>query len=187
MFEGGMATILEEVERLSRLVSSFSEFARLPLPERRSTDLHGLIDEVLTLYGAEPGLVVERDFADGIPELSLDPDQISRALKNVVGNALESMREARGEPRLTVSTELERDWVRVEVADRGGGFSAEALQSVFEPYFTTREQGTGLGMSMTYRIVAEHGGVIAVENRSGGGARVVLRLPLDGPGTERDG
>ena len=67
---------------------------------------------------------------------------------------------------------------RIEIVDNGPGMSGEAERRIFEPYFTTKQHGTGLGMALTYRIIIEHGGMIRAENRSAGGARVTIRLPL---------
>ena len=81
--------------------------------------------------------------------------------------------------RLDVITGVEDGMVRIEVGDSGSGLTEEAARRIFEPDFTTKTGGTGLGMALTYRIVAEHGGVIHAENRESGGARVVIRLPLE--------
>jgi len=182
LFDEGMRTILEEVEQLSRMVSEFSEFARLPLPDPQPVDLAELIDGVLELYAAEPHLVLERDYALGVAPLTLDADQMTRALKNICGNAVEAMRESSRsakELRLSVALSVEDGELLLSVEDNGPGLSEEARRRLFEPYFTTREQGTGLGMAMTYRIIVEHGGSIEASNRPEGGARILVTLPLD--------
>jgi signal transduction histidine kinase len=178
MFEDGMRTIQEEVEQLSRLVGEFSEFARLPAPSPRAVDLEQLLDGALDLHAAEPGMRIERHYAGNLPSIAADPDQLSRALKNVVVNAVEAMG---GNGVLEVRTELEPKTVVVEVADDGPGLSAEAARRLFEPYFTTKQTGTGLGMAITYRILAEHGGDVVAETRPQGGTRVMMRLPLSPP------
>lgn len=185
MFDDGAATILEEVDRLKRLVGEFSEFARLPLPQTRPTDLTRLIDEVAGLYGAEPGLTIEVRHAPGLPLLPLDADQVSRALQNIVANGIEAMRTlpADHQRSLTIRTAVVDTLVCIEVCDRGAGLTTEALDKLFEPYFTTKTGGTGLGLSITYRIVTEHGGVIAAENRRSGGVRITIRFPLPGGGS----
>jgi len=186
LFREGTETILEEVERLSRMVGEFSEFARLPLPRPQPVDLESLIDGVAELYAAQPDLIVERDFAGNLPQLGLDADQISRALNNVLTNAVEAMRQNDGGPstmRLVIRTIAEDDAVRVEVADNGPGLAAESSPRIFEPYFTTKPSGTGLGMAITYRIVTEHGGTIEAEPRPGGGAVISIRLPLGRAGS----
>ena len=178
MFEEGMRTIQEEVEQLSRLVGEFSEFARLPAPRRRPVDLEPLLDAAIELFAAEPGIAIARRYASELPRIELDPDQVSRAFKNVIGNAVESMRGARTAHRkLEVETRLEPGTVAVVVADSGPGLTAEAARRMFEPYFTTKPEGTGLGMAITYRILVEHGGEISAENRPEGGARVMISLP----------
>jgi nitrogen fixation/metabolism regulation signal transduction histidine kinase len=182
IFADGMRTIIEEVDQLRRMVEEFSAFARLPLPTREPRNLEDLIDSVLDLYQSVPGLQLQRHYAGGLSPVPLDADQISRALKNVVGNAVEMLREqgaSAGEaPCIEVRTGVEDEMARIEIADNGPGMSDEAQRRIFEPYFTTKEQGTGLGMALTYRIIIEHGGMISAENRSTGGARVTIRLPL---------
>jgi len=175
MFAEGTATILEEVQQLQRLVSEFSEFARLPAPRPVATDLDALVDNVLALYRAEARLRVVRQ-GGGLPPAMVDPEQLSRVVKNLVQNAVDAMGGEGGE--LRVETAEEQGAARLTVADRGPGFSAEALSRWTEPYFTTRSSGTGLGSAIANRIVAEHGGTLEAANRSGGGARVTVRLPL---------
>jgi len=182
LFRDGMATIMEEVEQLRRLVAEFSEFARLPQPDRRPTELEPLLDGIVELYAADTGIRIERRYTGGIPVIDLDAGQISMAFKNVLGNAVEASRELAGEGQgpleLVVSTALEGKMARIEIADQGPGFSAEAGRRLYEPYFTTKSEGTGLGMALTSRIIIEHGGLITAENRAGGGARVSIFLPL---------
>ena len=79
---------------------------------------------------------------------------------------------------IVVSAALEEQMAKIEIADRGPGFSAEAGRRLYEPYFTTKSEGTGLGMALTNRIIIEHGGLITAENRAGGGAKVSIFLPL---------
>jgi nitrogen fixation/metabolism regulation signal transduction histidine kinase len=178
IFEEGTQGILEEVDQLGRIVTEFSEFARLPSPSPAPTDLDRLIDAVLALYATEPGLSVVRRREASLPEARLDPDQFSRALKNLVGNAVEAMRPGGGE--LTVRTGREGSTAFVEISDRGPGFREDAAGRVFEPYFTTKEKGTGLGLPIALRIVSDHGGSITTANRSEGGAQVTVRIPLEG-------
>ena len=184
LFDEGAATILEEVEQLRQLVEEFSAFARLPRPNPSRVDLQRLIDGVLELYSAEPGLEIQTAHAADLPELLLDADQISRVLKNIVGNAVEAMREQeQGRPRrLELRTWLEPDMLVIEVSDSGPGLSPEARERIFRPYFTTKRQGTGLGLAISQRIVSEHGGLLAAENRTGGGACLSIRLPRSSTG-----
>ncbi len=195
MFDDGMRTILEEVQQLSRIVSEFTEFARLPLPAPRPTDLGRLVDRAIELHASEPGLHIERRIEADLPRVPVDPDLVSRALKNIVGNAVDAVREGASrsgiEPRIEIRARSADGMAEIEVADNGPGLSDESARHIFEPYFTTKPDGTGLGMTLTYRIIVDHGGTIVAENREGGGARVIIRLPLRGeaagprPGTAR--
>jgi signal transduction histidine kinase len=177
LFDEGARTILEEVEQLRRLVTEFSEFARLPRPQPRPADLHRLIDRALELHQAEPQLDIVREYAQGSVTVHVDPDQFGRVLKNVLGNAVESMAGGTGR-RLVVRTTVEDEQIEILVEDEGSGFPAGSLAQVFEPYFTTKRGGTGLGLAIAYRIVTEHDGVIDARNRPEGGAVVLIRLPL---------
>ena len=181
LFEDGARTILDEVEQLRRLVTEFSDFARLPGPELRLLEIHPLIDVALELHVAEPGLEVVRQYAGGSALVEVDPDQIGRVLKNVIGNAVEAM-AGPGQPqlphRLRVRTAVDAETVEIEISDNGPGFPEDALGHIFEPYFTTKAEGTGLGLAIAYHIVTEHDGIIDAENRPEGGASVVIRLPL---------
>jgi nitrogen fixation/metabolism regulation signal transduction histidine kinase len=182
-----MQTILEEVQHLSRMVAEFAEFARLPLPAHRPENIEVLIDRVVELYGSEPEVTIEKRVDPDLPRVALDADQLSRALKNVLGNAIDATREAgpsrEGPPRVEIRAAIVEGMAQISVADNGPGFSQEAERRLFEPYFTTKEHGTGLGMALTYRIIVEHGGVIFAKNDREGGARVIIRLPLEAPAT----
>ncbi len=179
LFEEGAQTILEEVDQLSRLVGEFSEFARLPVPDPTDVSLEHLLDEVVELYAADPNLRILRLRGD-VPAVRVDRDQIARVFKNIIGNAVEAM--ATGPRReLRVETEAVNGYAEVSFSDTGPGFEGDADRRLFEPYFTTKSTGTGLGMAISYRMVAEHGGEIVAENRAGGGARVTVRLPLTTP------
>jgi signal transduction histidine kinase len=181
VFEEGARAVLEEVEQLRRIVTEFGEFARMPSPEPRPADLERIVDSVTALFAGEGRPQIRRIRDAELPALELDPDQISRALKNIVGNAVEALEGKEG--LVTVRTGVEDGMALVEVSDTGQGLSEDALRRIFEPYFTTRTDGTGLGMAITFRIVTEHGGLLRTENRPEGGARVVMLLP--GRGDEK--
>ena len=135
-----------------------------------------MLDEVLELFAADAGLTIVRRSGD-VPSVHIDRDQISRVFKNIVGNAVDAMAAAPTR-ELHVETAVSDGYAEIRFADTGPGFEGDAERRVFEPYFTTKSHGTGLGMAISYRMVAEHGGEIVAENRSEGGARVTVRLPL---------
>ena len=186
------ATILEEVDSLRRLVDEFSEFARLPGPHPVPCDPRVIIAQVLALFAprleSESVRVTVNDVGSP-PSIRADAEQIGRVLKNVVSNALDAMgRPPTGIWRLPCGAVEGRRggaarYAEVAVRDNGAGFTPDALRRVFEPYFTTRggRGGTGLGMAIAYRIVADHGGTIRAADAPGGGAIMTVRLPIDGP------
>ncbi len=178
MFDEGMVTILEEVDRLRRLVDEFSRYARLPAPRKRPAQLEAIVDETLALWSADPTADVRSGDREVVPLLDLDEDQIGQVLKNLVGNAVESVAGAEN-GRVVVHLRRDAAWAMVTVEDNGPGFGDADRSRLFEPYFTTKEQGTGLGLAISERIVSEHGGLLEAERRESGGARFVLRLPLE--------
>jgi signal transduction histidine kinase len=192
-FQEETATILEEVQTLRRLVDEFSLFARLPRPEPAPCDLRKVVAQALQLFAPRIEALGVRVTLDvtGAPEtVRADPEQIGRALKNVVANALDAM-EPVAERRLSIAVRrvpvtrgaLPEDLTEIEIGDSGVGFEPDALRHVFEPYFTTRADrgGTGLGMAIVYRTVIEHGGTIRASGAPGRGAIITLRLPVGGP------
>jgi len=129
---------------------------------------------------------IEIDESEAPPFVLADPEQIGRALKNVVANAIDAL-EPVAERRLWIKLGRGRgargELATIEVRDSGVGLPPEALRRIFEPYFTTRSDrgGTGLGMAIAHRIVTEHGGTIQAEGAPGRGATITIRLPVDGP------
>jgi len=187
------ATILEEVESLKRLVDEFSLFARLPSPECAPCDLRAVVSQALALFSQrirDLGVEVRLAGVEQPHAVRADPEQVGRALKNIVANALDAMEDA-AVRRLEVDLRSLPSDPRagqgaielIDVRDSGRGFEPDALQRVFEPYFTTRGErgGSGLGMAIVYRIVTDHGGSIAASGSPGKGATITLRLPVDGP------
>ena len=120
-------------------------------------------------------IVVETELYSDLPLLQLDRDQMKQAFYNVIKNSFEAMRR-RG--ILRIRTDRDESHVRVSFIDNGGGMAAEALSHVFEPYYTTKATGTGLGLLIVRRIVREHGGELAIESTEGKGLTLTIRLPL---------
>ena len=175
---------------MRRLVDEFAQFARLPRPSPEAVDPSAIADQTLALYAGRieaAGIQVRLRDAAAPRSVRADAEQLGRALKNVVQNALDAM-EGCAERVLTVDVRPSRDdelknGVAFEVADTGPGFAPEVARHVFTPYFTTRGAagGTGLGMAIAYRIATDHGGTIRVAAAPGGGASVTIVIPVDGP------
>jgi len=182
VFDESVRAVLDEVERLKGIVDAFGEFARLPEPRMAPGDLDGLVDSVLALHAGVPDVVWERRKEAAPINASMDRDLIARALRNVILNAVQALRDGGGTIRVT--TRRDQGRAVVEVEDDGRGFEGESVARAGEPYFTTRENGTGLGLAITSRILAEHGGFLTWGNRPGGGAKVSLAIPVSQDGRE---
>lgn len=163
--------INEEIGSLRRLVSEFSEFGRMPELDVQSGNLNRLIGEVSKLYGERIRLSLD----ERIPDFPFDHDRMRRVLINLIENALQADPQHRP---VEIRTEMQEATVRLTVSDRGTGIAPEQLSRIFEPYFSTKKEGMGLGLAITRLIVEEHGGSITVESRVGQGSTFIINLPL---------
>ena len=167
----GAKTVVREAERLERLTGQVLAFAREQELAPVDTEIAGLLRGAAAHAGADP---VDVTVAPDAAAWRLDPERMDQVLVNLLINARQA--SPVGE---TVSLEAAvRDrWLVLEVRDRGPGFDPEAVETVFEPFQTTRVHGTGLGLHLARRIVERHGGSISADNREGGGALVRIELP----------
>lgn len=168
----------EEIERLMGLVTSILEFARPPQQERRTTNLNEIVERVLALAGKylqHRRVVVGRDLAADLPPALAAPDELEQVFINLVLNAVDAMPEG-GALRVT-SRRAADGRLAVAFSDTGHGISPELLDRIFEPFFSTREGGTGLGLTVSYNIVQRHGGEITVQSAIGEGTTFTVWLP----------
>jgi nitrogen fixation/metabolism regulation signal transduction histidine kinase len=185
IFEESTQTVLEEAARLKRIVTEFSEFARLPKPEKRRMDLNEVVNGAVSLY--QGSLTVERELAPHLPLIEADRDQLSQLLLNLLENARDALPRDDG-GRIRVETRVVRPGrsVALVVEDSGPGIDQEARELIFTPYYTTKHAtgGTGLGLAIVHRIVSDHGGRIVITDSPLGGARFIVELPIAGSGGE---
>lgn len=169
--------IVDEVDALKNLVDEFAQFARLPAPNLVPAALHEIVEQTLTLYEGLFGDVrFVRAFDPSVPQARVDPGQIKRVLINLVDNAIEAM-ERRGSVAFRTEFLPAQRLVRLTLADDGPGISAADRERLFEPHFSTKRRGSGLGLSIVNRIVQEHHGTIQVEDNPPRGTAFVLELP----------
>ncbi|MGH8090592.1 MAG: ATP-binding protein [Rudaea sp.] len=175
-------TIVAQVEALKSLVNAFGDYARPPQIEARALDLHALAGEVLDLYENDQRIQLTRRFQAHEPVLRADAGRLRQLLHNLIKNALEAIGDAR-KPHIEVATrdfvENGQKWIELSVADNGPGLPAGFGERWFEPYTSSKQRGTGLGLAVAKKIAEEHGGSIRAENRAGGGAVFTLRLPRE--------
>ena len=171
-------TIIQEVDALKRLVDEFSRFARMPALAPRPTDVRPLVDTVIALYrDAHPALTLVARHGDDVPLLDVDPDHVKRAVLNLVDNAVAAVH---GIGEVEVETALVDGGrrVRIAVSDRGPGVPAAVRARLFQPYYSTKVSGMGLGLAITQEIVGQHGGRLTLEDNVPNGSRFVIELPV---------
>lgn len=170
-------TIHEECARLERTVSEVLGYARDAQPRLEPVELRAFLDAELGRLAAEAAareVRLVRDYGDEAVAVRADRDQLARALDNLVRNALAVSPPA---GRVVVGLRPERRQVELFVADEGPGVAPEDRERVFEPFFSRRPGGTGLGLALVRRIAEAHGGSVRVADRPAGGAEFMLRLP----------
>jgi len=170
--------IKEELERLNRIVMDFLFTVRPMNAELEYGDLNRLIRELLDLLRPElqqGGIETEIDLAEPAPEIRMDERYMKQAVLNIVKNAISAMPEG---GMLRIQTTVRGNHLRLRISDTGVGIPDENLEKIFEPYFTTKEFGSGLGLTIVYKIVKEHLGDIAVDSRVGEGTSFTLSFPI---------
>ena len=171
------STIIQQVVELKNLVNEFSQFARLPSAQLASADLNRIVSEALVLF-KEAHQGIHFQFRAGtIPALELDREQIKRVLINLLDNAVAAV-DTRGEILLATIHDPARGVVTLEVADNGCGLAAEIRTKIFEPYFSTKENGTGLGLTIVSQIIEDHRGYIRAYPNEPKGTRLIIEFPV---------
>jgi signal transduction histidine kinase len=177
-----VSSILTQVKLLRQIATEFSNFASSPTAHPEPTDLPALIDEVVEPYraGLAHRIAIDVRSAPDLPPVPIDRTLFARGLTNVIENALHAMP---GGGTLTIASSLAAgaggtSSVIVEIADTGVGMDQEALARIFEPYFSTKATGTGLGLTIAKRNVELNGGTITVESERGAGTTVRMRMPI---------
>jgi len=166
-----------EVNRLDSIVTQFLKAIRPSRPQLRPENVNTIVEEAVRFFAPElqdREIVVEQELRSDLPLLQLDRDQMKQAFYNVIKNSVEAMHR---HGTLRIRTDLTDTHVIVRFVDTGGGMSAENLSRVFEPYFTTKPSGSGLGLLIVRRIVREHGGELSIESSQGRGLTLTIRLP----------
>ncbi len=174
--------IHNEAHRIAKVMDNLRTFTRRRELEKQYSDINDILHETLELraYELKTGNIeVVTDLAPSLPEVEVDFHQIQEVFLNIILNAEQTMTEAQGRGKLTIKTGKIKSYVRISFTDDGPGISAEHLDKLFDPFFTTREKqgGTGLGLSVCHGIVAEHGGRLYAKSSPGKGATFFVELP----------
>ncbi len=172
-----------EVKRITDLITELLSFAKSPTPSMASVDLNELIDGVARLIDPQVRkgqISVRKELAPDLPRVRADRDQLRQVFLNLLLNAVQAI-ERNGEIRIVTRRVAQgpREQCQVEIADTGRGIPEELLDDIFNPFFTTKQQGVGLGLAIAHQIVTEHGGFITVQSQVGRGTAFTIHLPAE--------
>ena len=178
----------QEAGRCHQIVKNLLGFARKQKPAKQEIDVNALCRQVLELLTYQfrvNNITVVRRLKHDLPGITADTHQLQQVLVNILTNAYQAMFEYRRGGRLTVTTRHDDTSVFIKIADTGPGIAAEDCSRIFDPFYTTKEHGTGLGLSLSYSIIEEHGGEIAVVSKPNAKTAFTIQLPFTPPPTSR--
>jgi two-component system nitrogen regulation sensor histidine kinase NtrY len=170
-------TIIDQSDQLRNLVNEFSSFARLPAVNPEPCELKEIVEDAVALYReAQPDISFKIDGSPDVPQLNLDKQQMKRVMINLINNAIAAMN---GKGAIAVASTYDSilKIVRLEVSDTGTGISSQDKVRLFEPYFSTKKTGMGLGLSIVSTIIEDHNGFIRVQDNQPAGTKFIIELP----------
>jgi len=174
-------TIISQVDVLKNLVNEFSRFARLPVTNLSPNDLNAVIeDSVILFQDAHKDIVFDFGKDAGVPVLNIDAEQIKRVMVNLLDNAVAAVSAVDHDGKVEISTcyDKKHNRVRMDIGDNGPGITPEDKTKLFEPYFSTKKTGTGLGLVIVSSIISDHNGFVNVKDNVQGGTIVSIELPV---------
>ncbi len=176
--------IVEESSRLNSIITDFINFAKPGNPKLNLCRIEDVIEKNITFLSMqmkEKGYTIKKDYQDYLPEIQADADMLYQSFLNIFINAMQAMPTG---GMIEVAIRSNSKDVTIYFDDEGKGIAEEILEKIWDPFFTTKEMGTGLGLGMVKNIIESHGGNIQIDNRTHGGTRVTVELPVQNPGTE---
>ncbi|HEY7716028.1 MAG TPA: ATP-binding protein, partial [Candidatus Binatia bacterium] len=187
--EGFQGLALKEVDRICGLINDLLSFARPSKPNVAPENINDVADNIariLETQAKEKGVAIVREFGENLPKVWIDREQMKQVFMNLILNAIQAMKNGGSvvlSTRLSAKkdTELIREYVQVEVRDSGIGIPPENLEQIFDPFFTSKDEGSGLGLAVSHQIVQEHGGFITVKSTVGKGTSFFVHVPVGKP------
>ena len=177
VFDECTQMIIDHVDLIRNIVNEFSAFARFPTASPHSCQLPPIINETIALYKeGHPDIHFDFHLPDQIPELKIDRKQIKQVFINLIDNAVSALKE-QGCVMISLSHDPILNLIRVEIADNGPGITDELKTRLFEPYFSTKSSGMGLGLTIVNTIITDHNGMIRVQDNQPRGAKFIIELP----------
>jgi len=171
--------IMEEAGRLNTIITDFLNFARPRTPNLSLCRVDQILDKNITLLAPQiqsRGYTIERRFAETLPEIHADADMLYQAFLNILINAMQAMSDG---GHINVMVDSQDNMVKVSITDSGPGIAEDIKEKIWDPFFTTKDKGTGLGLGIVKNIVKAHNGNIAIENLPEGGTLVAIDLPVN--------
>lgn len=172
--------IRDEIRRLNHIIEEFIAFSRMRKLELKNNDIIDLLRQIILLAEGEAdsrGITIETDWSESPLMILIDFDKIKQAIFNIVKNAMESIS---GRGSITLSVEQEgKKWAKITISDTGGGLSREEREQIFNPDYTTKEKGLGLGLALAHEIIQGHSGEIRVMSEPGTGTTFEILLPMN--------
>jgi two-component system sensor histidine kinase HydH len=179
--------IVEESSRLNLIITDFLNFAKPRPPHRTACHLEDILEKnivYITPQIQDQGYIIVKNFANHLPEIQADSDMLYQAFLNIFMNAIQAMPEG---GKIQVSIQSADHIITVCIEDEGSGVPEDLLERIWDPFFTTKEKGTGLGLGIVKNIIESHNGSIRVENlKEGPGVRVIIELPVTNNGDLTD-
>ncbi len=167
----------KQIDVANKIVSDLLDFTRIKPPTQVKADLKNLIDESLSWITIPEKVTVNMNLNGNLKLIKTDPEQMSRVFANIISNAVQAMNGKAGE--INICTESSEEYVSIMFQDTGCGIPAENLEKIFEPLFTTKPKGIGLGLAISKRLVEQNGGKIEVESQVGKGTTFTVKLPIE--------
>ena len=187
--EGFQGLALKEVDRICGLINDLLSFARPSKPNVSPENVNDVVDNIariLETQAKEKNVAILREFGDNLPKVWIDREQMKQVFMNLILNAIQAMKEG-GSINISTravsrnGTQPSGDFVQIEVRDTGIGIPEENLQHIFDPFFTSKDEGSGLGLAVSHQIVQEHGGFVTVESHVGKGTAFFVHVPVGKP------
>ena len=178
--------IVEESSRLNSIITDFINFAKPGSPKLNLCRIEDVIEKnvaFLSMQMKEKGYTIKKDYQNFLPEIQADADMLYQSFLNIFLNAMQAMPNG---GIIEVAVRSNSKVVTINFDDQGQGIATEILEKIWDPFFTTKEMGTGLGLGMVKNIIESHGGNIQIDNRAQGGTRVTVELLVENPGLEAE-
>jgi signal transduction histidine kinase len=187
--EGFQGLALKEVDRICGLITDLLSFARPSKPNVAPENVNDVVDNIariLESQAKEKNVEVTRDFGANLPKVWIDREQMKQVFMNLILNAIQAMKEGGAiaiSTRAVTRNEAQPsgEFVQIEIKDTGVGIPEENLQHIFDPFFTSKDEGSGLGLAVSHQIVQEHGGFVTVESTIGKGTSFFVHVPVGKP------